>query len=160
MEIYTFLFTDEMLKDILKLDFAPEGSLPVWSNPQRGMCIPNSLPTLATQVAEYQRTAGMRTFADAQRKSKSEPRMPADKCEKLKKNVTTYAMYLLTLFCDHCHHYQGVWSICRMLHHHEGNTTHFSAKYCREITWAIIVDGRHFFHQILMPRDYTHRDID
>ena len=32
MEIYTSLFMDDMLKDILKLDFAPGGSLPVWEN--------------------------------------------------------------------------------------------------------------------------------
>ena len=118
MEIYTSLFTDEMLKDILKLDLAPGGSLPVWANLQQRMCILNLLPRLASQVAEYQHTdqnyrdtVGMRTFADVQRKSKSEPHIPADKYEKLKNNVTTYAMYLLTLFVDHCHHYQGVWSI-------------------------------------------------
>ena len=72
MEIITFQFTDDMLKDILRLDVAPKGALQVWSNLQQGMCILNSLPTPASQVAEYQRTVqnyrdtvGTRTFADA-----------------------------------------------------------------------------------------------
>ena len=112
MEIYTSLFTDEMLKDILKLDLAPGGSLPVWANLQQRMCILNLLPRLASQVAEYQHTEQYymdmtvtHTFADAQRKSKGEPHIPADKYGTLKKNITTYAMYLLTLFGDKCQHY-------------------------------------------------------
>ena len=156
-----------MLKGILKFDVAPRGPLLVWSNLQRGMCILNLLLTLASQVAEYQRTeqkyrdmAGMRTFADAQRKSKGKPQMPTDKYETFKKNITTYEMYLLMLFVDECHHYQGIWAIRRMLAHREGNMTHFKAKYRREITWAIIIDSCHFFHQQLMPIDYTEQIID
>ena len=82
MEIYTFQFTDDMLKDTLKLDVAPGGALPVWSNLQQGMCIVNSLPTSAIQGAEYQSTeknyrdtVGMRTFKESQRKIKGEPHM-------------------------------------------------------------------------------------
>ena len=135
------MFTNDMLRDILKINVAPGGSLMVRSNLQRAMCILNSLPTSATQVAEYQRTeqnywemAGMHTFADPQEKSKGEPRMPVDDYETVKQNITMHAMYLLTLFGDQCQHYQGICEIRRMLHHHEGNTTQFSAKYCREIT--------------------------
>ena len=72
--------------------------------------------------------------------------MPADKYKTLKKNITMYGMYLLMLFGDKCQHYQGVWAIRRMLTHHNGNTTHFKVKYCREITWAIIIDSHHLFH--------------
>ena len=111
MEIYTSKFTDDMLKGIIKLDVAPRVSLMVWSNLQRGMCILDLLQTLASQVAEYQHTeqnyrdaGGTRTFADAQRKSKGEPHIPADKYGTLKKNITKYAMYLLTLFSNACQH--------------------------------------------------------
>ena len=103
------------------------------------MCILKSLTTSASQVADsqcteqnYRDTAGTHTFSDAQRKIKNKPRMPADEYETLKKNITTYAMYLLTLFGDQYQHYQGVWAIHRMLHHHEGNTAYFSAKYSRK----------------------------
>ena len=72
MEIYTFQSIYDMLKDIVRLDIAPRGSLPVWLNLQRGMCILNLLPTSASQVAKYQRTeqnyrdtAGTHTFVDA-----------------------------------------------------------------------------------------------
>ena len=71
--------------------------------------------------------------------------MPADKYETLRKNITMYRMYLLAPFSNECQHYEGVWAICRMLAHHEGNTTHFKAKYHRELTWTIIINIGHFF---------------
>ena len=46
----------------------------------------------------YRDTVGTRTFAEAEKKGKGQPRMPADNYEKLKKNVTTYGIYLLTFF--------------------------------------------------------------
>ena len=36
MEITTIQFTDDMLKDVLKLDFATGGNEPVWHNTHRG----------------------------------------------------------------------------------------------------------------------------
>ena len=45
VEINTFHLTDNMLKDVIKLDVAPGGGLPVWPNLQRGVCILNMLPT-------------------------------------------------------------------------------------------------------------------
>ena len=86
--------------------------------------------------------------------------MPADEYETLKKNITTYGMYLLTLFSDQCQHYQGIWAIRMMVAHYGGNTTHFKANYYREITCAIIIDSCHFFHQQLMPIDYTEQGIN
>ena len=55
MEITTIQFTDDMLKDILKLDFAPGGNEPVWQNMQKGVYILDYLPKLATQVATNRR---------------------------------------------------------------------------------------------------------
>ena len=55
MEITTIQLTDDMLKDIFKLDFAPGGNKPVWQNMQRGICILNCLPKLVTQVATDKR---------------------------------------------------------------------------------------------------------
>ena len=57
-----------------------------------------------------------------------------------RKNVTIYAMFLLALFGEDNQHYQGVWSIRGIMNYHENNTHPFTEKYCREITWAIVVD--------------------
>ena len=71
LEISTFYLTDDMLKDIVRMDLAPGGGLPVFSNLQCGMCILHTLPTSAGQVSEFQqieesyrKTKNTRTFAD------------------------------------------------------------------------------------------------
>ena len=45
MDISKFHLTDDMLKDIIKLDLAPGGGLPVFTILQRGMIVLNTLPT-------------------------------------------------------------------------------------------------------------------
>ena len=42
VEIRMFYLTDEMLKDIIKLDLAPGGGLPVFGNLQTGMSMLNT----------------------------------------------------------------------------------------------------------------------
>ena len=86
--------------------------------------------------------------------------MPAGSYEKLKKNVTTYAMFLLALFGEKCPHYGTVWCIRRQLQYLENKSENFSDIYCREITWAIIVDARHFFDQRLVKNDFRGPDVD
>ena len=54
MDISKFHLTDDMLKDIIKLDFAPGGDSPLISNLQQGMSILNTLPTTANQVSGWQ----------------------------------------------------------------------------------------------------------
>ena len=77
----------------------------------RGITILNCLPRSATQVTsnkrkedDWRETAATRTYAGAEKKGKGQPRMPAGNYDKLKKNVTTYAMYLLAFFGEHCPH--------------------------------------------------------
>ena len=89
-----------------------------------------------------------------------QPLMPAHDYKSLKKNVTTYGMYLLAFFGVDCPHYQGVWCIRRQLEYLSESATHFTAKYCREITWAIIVDCCHFFHQRLVEDNFAEQNID
>ena len=45
------------------------------------------------------------------------------------------------------------------MNYHENNTFLFTGQYCREITWAIIIDGRYYFDQRLMPEDFHDRNI-
>ena len=120
MEIYTFQFTDDMLKDIKNLNVALGGNEPVWQTLQRGVCILNCLQKSATQLAinkrtedNYRYTAVTRIFVDAEKKGKGQPQMPADKYESLKKTVTAYSMCLLVFFGENCPHYKGVWRIRR-----------------------------------------------
>ena len=50
VEINTFHLMDDMLKDVIKLDVAPGGGQPVWSNFEHGVCILNMLPTSTEQI--------------------------------------------------------------------------------------------------------------
>ena len=105
LEISKFYLTDDTLKDVIKLDLTPGGELAVFLNLQRGMCIPNTLPTSANQVSEWQRmethyreTKHTRTFAYASKGHKKEPQKTADTYDMLRKNITTYTMFLVAMF--------------------------------------------------------------
>ena len=95
----------DMLKDVVKLDFAPGEGLPIFPNLQHGMCILNTLSTTANQVSEWQRmethyreTKHTRTFAYASKGHKKEPQKTADTYDMLRKNITTYTMFLVAMF--------------------------------------------------------------
>ena len=45
------------------------------------------------------------------------------------------------------------------MNYNKNNMYPFTKKYCREITWAIEVNGRHYFDQCVMPKDYKGRDV-
>ena len=100
----------------------------------------------------------MRTFAEAERRNNNNTRMPADTYEMLKKNVTRYAMFLLALFVGENVHTTKVYGASVTLQNFdEANSHHFTIKYCWGITWAVIVDCCHFFHQHLMSSDNKDR---
>ena len=126
----------------------------MFSTLQCGVRIFNTLPTTANQVSKWQRmetnhreTRNTRTFADAEKKHKEEPRKPADTYAMLRKNIRTYAMFLLVLFGQESRHYQGVWAIRRIMTYHKNDLCPFTIKYCQEITWSIVVNSRHYFYQ-------------
>ena len=132
VEINTFHLMDDMLKDVIKLDVAPGGGQPVWSNFEHGVCILNMLPTTTEQIKvdqriedNYRETQATRTFVDAQGWNKADPQMPAGTYESLKENAMAYRMYLLTLFGHNYQHYQGVWAIRKIIAFHE-KTSHTS----------------------------------
>ena len=79
----------------------------------------------------------------------------ADDYESLKKNVTTYGMYLLAFSGEKIPYCKGVWCIRMQLAYLDNKAKHFTAQYCREITWAIIIDCCHFFDQLLVEEDFT-----
>ena len=126
-----------MLKDIIKLDLAPGGDLPVWENLQRGMRIINTLPTSTQVVSKTQRkgknyrdTKYIRTYDydEAEKGSKKDIRKPESTYNKLKKNITIYAVFLLLLFGDQNQRYQGVCAIRCIMDYHESNTLPFTKK--------------------------------
>ena len=53
----------------------------------------------------------------------------------------------MAIFGKNCPHYKGMWCICRQLAYLDNKSDYFTAQYCREIKWAIIINCRHFFDQ-------------
>ena len=170
MEISKFYLTYEMLKDIIKLDLALGGGLPVYENLQQGMSMLNILPIPTHPCAGSEQdserggensgeTKNTHTYNEAEKGSKNDQRKPVGTYDKLKKIVTMYTIFLLTLLGYQNQHYLGVWSVRRIMGYRENNTFPFTEYYYQEITWAIVIGGRHYFDQHLMSEDYKDRDI-
>ena len=82
----------------------------------------------------------MRTFDYTEKGRRNDPRKPAGTYDMLRKNIATYAMFILALFREKDQHYLGVWLICRIMNYRENNTYPFTKNYCRKIMWAIVVN--------------------
>ena len=94
-----------MLNDLIKSDLAPGECLLVWDNLQCGMIVINTLPTSAQGVSKTQReekdygdTKHTHNYDEAEKGSKKDPCKPVGTYDKLRKNVTTYAVSILALF--------------------------------------------------------------
>lgn len=168
VEVSEFYLEDEMVNDIVKMKMAPNGRNPVWEALQRGMCMLNCLPSnskqrYTTQQRDKNRrdTSHTRTLDEAEKLSKKDPRKPAGDYERLLKNVSTYAILLLSLFGKKCPHYQRCWDIRKVMRQMGGDADqHFTGYRCRQLTWAIIKDACHFFSQRMTPEDFDEDDVD
>lgn len=168
VEIYDFYLEDDMVKDIIQVKMAPNGRNPVWEALQRGMCILNCLPSTSKQKVVTQRrdknmneTKLTRTYDEAEKFSKKDPRKPPGEYERVFKNITTYCMLLLALFGKRCAHYKECWTIRRVMKKLGGDAEqHFTGIRCRQLVWAIIVDSNNFFAERMMPEDFDDDDVD
>ena len=77
MEIGKFYPTDEMLKDVIKLDVKPGGGLSVFADLQWGMSMLNTIPTYVQQVSEtqqmekkYKQTKSTRIYDETEKGSR------------------------------------------------------------------------------------------
>jgi len=84
---------------------------------------------------------------------------PAKEFFELKYDMTTWAALLGTLFGYLCPYIQDVWTVRKILDEDEVEELHesFLAVYCRQITCAMIFDGRSYFNpsKAVTPEDFT-----
>ena len=94
----------------------------------------------------------MAQFNKVQRRQKMQPSPPLDTCHLLCFSVNTFFALLWTLFSNECDYSKGMLEIAETLDLQEVHIIRdtFTADICRQITWAILTDGRSFFNPVLV----------
>ena len=126
-----------MLKNIIKLDLAPGGDLPVWENLQREMSILNILPTSTQVVRKTQRkekTIGTQsiivhmTTVKRWMSSKKDPtsqQAPTSRARRISQCMQCSYLHYLGIRTNT---YQWVWANRRIMDYQKNNTLPFTRK--------------------------------
>ncbi len=146
-------FTEQMVKDIMGLLLNPGEAVPTYSSAQQGFsiltCHPKSAQELET-INDFEKaqraTAHTAQFNEVQCCQKTPPSPPPDNYFELRLSVNT--------FCDD--YYKGLLEVCKTLNQQEVHIIRdlFTADVCRQITWAILSNGRLFFNTVLVESQF------
>ena len=103
-----------------------------------------------------------RTLADAEKLTKYDPRPAPDDYNELLRCIGTYCALLHTLCGPRCQFFRHCYAVWATLDsdHVADRRQFFSPTFCRQITWAIIEDGRSYFSQRMTPDDFLVEDVD
>ena len=119
-------FTEQMVKDIVSLNFNPGEAVPTFSSAQRGISILTCHPQLAQEVEtikdfEEARRATPHTaqFNKVRRRQKTPPSPPPDNYFELRLSVNTFCALIWTLFGDECDYYKGLLEVAETLDQQE-----------------------------------------
>ncbi len=148
------------IDDIITLRFNPGGSAAYYSTAEKGISILlcRSKPGEDRESARQQELAeeissGNRTLSEAITLHKSAPRAPPDTYNDLKASVATFCALVWALFGNGCEYFQKLYEVYLCLDSDRANEdwANFTPLLCRQITWAIIDDGREYFAQTMLP---------
>ena len=156
-------FSVQSVKEITDLKFTPGDGEALFRSAEKGISMLLCRPKTGEQVEiEKEReqalldSASNRSYLEALKLQKSDPREPADDYHKLKLNLGTFCALLNTLFGARSDYTNKCMSIYKIL---DTDATmrlahYFNPLLCRQITWAIIEDSRSFFAQTCHPDDF------
>jgi hypothetical protein len=156
-------FAENSIKDIVGLNSNPSEAVPTFSSAQWGISILTCRPKSAQEVKQIKdfeearrATAHMAQFNEVRRRQKMQPRPPPDTYHELPHSYNTFCALLWTLFGNECNYYKGMLEIAETLDLQEVHIIHdsFTADICRQITWAILTDGRSFFNTVLIESQF------
>ena len=157
------LFLNATMREILALKFNPGNTTAVYSSAEQGMslliCRTRSgadkdsirLRELAEELSKH-----TRTLADAEKMTKHDPRAAPEDYNELSRCLGTYCALLHALFGPRCEFYAHCFRLWRTLDsdHVSDRRQYFTPLLCRQLTWAIIEDGRSYFALRLSPDDF------
>jgi len=150
--------------DIVNLRFNPGGSAAYYSTAEKGISILlcRSRPGEDREAARQQElaeelSANNRSLSEAITLTKSAPRAPPDTYNDLKIAVGTFCAFIWALFGDSCEYFQKLYELYLCLDGDRAceDWANFTPLLCRQITWAIIDDGREYFSQTMLPERFS-----
>ena len=152
--------TKVAIDDIVHLRFNPGGSAAYYATAEKGISILlcRSRPGEDREAARQQELAEdlsstTRTLTEALTLHKAAPRTPPDTYNDLKASVATFCALVWALFGNNCEYYRKLYELYLCLDSDRANEdwANFTPLLCRQITWAIIDDGREYFSQHMLP---------
>ena len=163
-------FSERTLGYIVKMQFNPPGcsGTAFYSSIDKGLTILSCRPpegeeleALRDRELKELQVEGNRTLADIL----SVPAIagnikPAEDYHELHLNLGTFCALLWTLFGPKCHYYMKCFSLWKAM---EDDTIfaarrRFTPLLCRQLTWAIIEDGRRYFSRVMTQRHFDRLD--
>ncbi len=157
--------TSATLKDVLALRFNPGNTTAELETAEHGIsiliCRPRSAESKAAQrrkeLIEGRASKSNLSLTDAERLSTptETTRCPED-YNSLTKCLGTYCAFLHTLFGSRCAFFRHCMELLQVLHSDRVSERQhaFTPMFCRQVTWAIIEDGRAYFAKQLTPDDF------
>lgn len=154
-------FTDQWLKDIVKGLFNPGGARASYATAEKGIsplpCRPRSSTEVESIIAFQQASndsAANRTLSESLKLGESTPRSPPTDYHDLCTMLGTFAALLFALFGGRCEFFAAVFDLYKVLISPRVVDIKgcFNSLYCKQITWAVIEEGRTFFGTQLHPR--------
>ena len=152
--------TEASIGDWVNLRMNPGSARPRYESCDKGMTPLAARPMSVKdkeshelrEQAKLEARADM-TFMEVVQDKKSDPPAPAQTYDKLCKNVITYAAILGVHFGNVSGYYKNVVGLKDILELEvvASLEENFTPKLCREITWAVIDDGRFYFSKQVTP---------
>ena len=163
-EIYKNVrYSDECIKDIMKMDPNPVGTVASLSSSERGVSNMANIPKTPKEIEERKKqeqaareTENNRNFKEALSLLSSTPKRPPENYYSLKLNIATTCAMLFVLFGIKCDMYIKLLGLLNVLKEDDcvDCSGAFTPLLCRQISWAVYTDMRKFFAQKKMPQDF------
>lgn len=158
-------FSEKALGYIVKMQFNPPGCAGVayYSSLDKGLTILTCRPPEGEDIEALraremlEELATTRTLADVLNTPSITGNIkPAEDYNELMLNLGTFCALLWSLFGDKCDYYCKCLSLYRAMEDTPVFVMrrNFSALLCRQMTWAIIEDGRRYFSRVLTKRHF------
>ncbi len=152
--------TKVAIDDIVNLRFNPGGSSAYYASAEKGISILlcRSRPGEDRESARQQELAEeisshTRSLSEAVTLAKTAPRAPPDTYTDLKASIGTFCALTWALFGGGCEYHKKLYELYNCLDSERVSEdwANFTPLLCRQITWAIIDDGREYFAQYMLP---------
>ena len=119
-------FTEQTVKEIVRLNLNPGEAVPTFSSAQRGISILTCHQKLAHKVETIKDfeearlvTAHRAQFNEVQRRQKTPPSQPPDNYFELRLSMNTFCAPVWTLFGEECDYYKGLLEVAETLDQQE-----------------------------------------